>query len=201
MEGYIDIKKLTLEELLGIVNLYPWFGGARKELCTRMAAMGNDAIGDEQFVAAAMYLPSRKKVSDIVRRASDRTLTDGDVETIVKSYVVDNKPVEEDNPAPVQRKRVFAGAGDYFSQEEYDNARHEEDNVFSRYAAKARKERAAQTVHSEPAFEFFTETLAQIYVEQGYYEHAKEIYSKLILAYPEKNAYFAALIQKLDELN
>jgi hypothetical protein len=201
MEGYIDIKKLTLEELLGIVNLYPWFGGARKELCTRMAAMGDDAIGDEQFVAAAMYLPSRKKVSDIVRRASDRTLTDGDVETIVKSYVVDNKPVEEDNPAPVQRKRVFAGAGDYFSQEEYDNARHEEDNVFSRYAAKARKERAAQTVDSEPAFEFFTETLAQIYVEQGYYEHAKEIYSKLILAYPEKNAYFAALIQKLDELN
>ena len=201
MEGYIDIKKLTLEELLGIVNLYPWFGGARKELCTRMAAMGDDAIGDEQFVAAAMYLPSRKKVSDIVRRASDRTLTDGDVETIVKSYVVDNKPVEEENPAPVQRKRVFAGAGDYFSQEEYDNARHEEDNVFSRYAAKARKERAAQAVHSEPAFEFFTETLAQIYVEQGYYEHAKEIYSKLILAYPEKNAYFAALIQKLDELN
>jgi hypothetical protein len=148
-----------------------------------------------------MYLPSRKKVSDIVRRASDRTLTDGDVETIVKSYVVDNKPVEEENPAPVQRKRVFAGAGDYFSQEEYDNARHEEDNVFSRYAAKARKERASQAVHSEPAFEFFTETLAQIYVEQGYYEHAKEIYSKLILAYPEKNAYFAALIQKLDELN
>jgi hypothetical protein len=201
MEGYIDIKKLTLEELLGIVSLYPWFGGARKELCTRMAAMGDDAIGDEQFVAAAMYLPSRKKVSDIVRRASDRTLTDGDVETIVKSYVVDNKPVEEENPAPVQRKRVFAGAGDYFSQEEYDNARHEEDNVFSRYAAKARKERPSQAVHSEPAFEFFTETLAQIYVEQGYYEHAKEIYSKLILAYPEKNAYFAALIQKLDELN
>ena len=201
MEGYIDIKKLTLEELLGIVNLYPWFGGARKELCTRMAAMGDDAIGDEQFVAAAMYLPSRKKVSDIVRRASDRTLTDGDVETIVKSYVVDNKSVEEQSPTPVQRKRVFAGAGDYFSQEEYDNARHEEDNVFSRYAAKARKERAAQAVHSEPAFEFFTETLAQIYVEQGYYEHAKEIYSKLILAYPEKNAYFAALIQKLDELN
>ena len=203
MEGFIDIKKLTLEELLGIVNLYPWFGGARKELCTRMAAMGDDAVGDEQFVAAAMYLPSRKKVSDIVRRASDKALTDGDVDDIVKSYVAEQKPVEQRQPTPVQgpKKRVFAGAGDYFSQEEYDNARHEEDNVFSRYAAKARKERAQQAAHIEPAFEFFTETLAQIYVEQGYYEHAKEIYSKLILAYPEKNAYFAALIQKLDELN
>ena len=77
---------------------------------------------------------------------------------------------------------------------------HEEDNVFSRHAAKVRKERGEQA-HVEPSFELFTETLAQIYVEQGYYQHAREIYSKLILAYPEKNAYFAALIQKLDELN
>jgi len=44
---------------------------------------------------------------------------------------------------------------------------------------------------------FCTETLAQIYVDQGYYEQAKFIYSKLLLRYPEKNAYFAALIQKL----
>ena len=195
MEGYIDIKKLTLEELLGIVNLYPWFGGARKELCVRMAAMGEDALGDEQFVTAAMHLPSRRKVSDIVRGTGSETLTDGDVENVVKSYVEVQKPAEK------PKKRVFAGAGDYFSQEEYDSARHEEDNVFSRYAAKARKERMEHAPHVEPSFEFFTETLAQIYVEQGYYEHAKEIYSKLILAYPEKNAYFAALIQKLNELN
>ena len=192
--GYIDIRKLNIDELVGVVSLYPWFGGARKELCVRMAAMGDDALGDEQFVAAAMHLPSRRKVSDIVRGVAGSTLTDGDVENIVKSYVAEQVPVEK------PKKRVFAGAGDYFSQEEYDSARHEEDNVFSRYAAKARKERAEHAAHVEPSFEFFTETLAQIYVEQGYYEHAKEIYSKLILAYPEKNAYFAALIQKMDEL-
>ena len=46
---------------------------------------------------------------------------------------------------------------------------------------------------------FCTETMAQIYAEQGYFEQAKDIYSKLILAYPEKNAYFAALIRKLNE--
>ena len=37
--------------------------------------------------------------------------------------------------------------------------------------------------------------------DQGYYEQAKDIYSKLILAYPEKNAYFAALIEKLNQEN
>ncbi len=192
MEGYIDIKKLTLDELMSIINLYPWFGGARVELCSRMAG----EISEEQFAAAAMYLPSRKKLADIRRRASGKTLTDAAVEDIIKSYVLAKEQPKVEQP----KRRVYAGAGDYFSQEEYDQARHEEDNVFSRHAAKVRKEKGEQA-HVEPSFELFTETLAQIYVEQGYYQHAREIYSKLILAYPEKNAYFAALIQKLDELN
>lgn len=48
--------------------------------------------------------------------------------------------------------------------------------------------------------DFCTETLAQIYAEQGYFEQAKRIYGKLILAFPEKSAYFASLIGKLDNL-
>ena len=192
MQGNIDIKKLTLDELMSIINLYPWFGGARVELCSRMAG----EISEEQFAAAAMYLPSRKKLADMRRRANGKALTDAAVEDIIKSYVVPKEQPKVEQP----KRRVYAGAGDYFSQEEYDQARHEEDNVFSRHAAKVRKERGEQA-HVEPSFELFTETLAQIYVEQGYYQHAREIYSKLILAYPEKNAYFAALIQKLDELN
>ena len=192
MGGYIDIRKLTLEELLSVINLYPWFGGARIELCSRMAG----EISEEQFAAAAMYLPSRRKLADMRRRSSGKVLTDAAVEDIIKSYVAAKEQPKVEQP----KRRVYAGAGDYFSQEEYDQARHEEDNVFSRHAAKVRRERGDQN-HGEPSFELFTETLAQIYAEQGYYEHAKDIYSKLILAYPEKNAYFAALIQKLDELN
>ena len=196
MNGFIDIKRLTLDELMGIINLYPWFSGARFELCSRMAGMGVESISEDQYAAAAMYLPSRKKLVDRMRGVRSSVLTDDAVEDIIKSYVVERDKVTEATP----KRRVYAGAGDYFSQEEYDRARHEEDNVFSKYAAKARRERAEQS-HTEPVFDFFTETLAQIYAEQGYYEQAKDIYSKLILAYPEKNAYFAALIQKLDELN
>ena len=36
----IDIKRLNLDELLGVVSIYPWYAGARKELCSRMAASG-----------------------------------------------------------------------------------------------------------------------------------------------------------------
>ena len=76
-----------------------------------------------------------------------------------------------------------------------------DDNVFSKYAAKARQDAPTVSGVSAVEFDLYTETLAQIYAEQGYYDQSKEIYSKLILAYPEKSAYFAALIQKLNELN
>ena len=48
---------------------------------------------------------------------------------------------------------------------------------------------------------YITETLAEIYAQQGYLEQAKNIYSKLILRYPEKSAYFATLIEKLNNIN
>ena len=43
-----------------------------------------------------------------------------------------------------------------------------------------------------------SETLARIYADQGNTDRAIRIYQKLSLLYPEKNGYFAALIQKLE---
>ncbi len=48
--------------------------------------------------------------------------------------------------------------------------------------------------------EYFTETLARIYIKQGRYQKALDIISRLSSKYPQKNAYFADQIRFLEKL-
>ena len=47
---------------------------------------------------------------------------------------------------------------------------------------------------------FVTETLAKVYERQGDYKRAARAYKNLMLKYPEKSSYFAALQKKAEEL-
>ena len=93
--GYIDISKLTLDELVGVVNLYPWFGGARMELCERMRRIGGDGLSENQYAEAAMYVASRTKMADMVRSSVSQDWTDADVEKLLKSFLSEEETSEE----------------------------------------------------------------------------------------------------------
>ena len=191
MNSYINLKALNLNELVGVVNLYPWYGAARKELCRRMAQLGGDAWGVEQYSDSAMYVGNRASILDLVREKS-ADYEDKDLQELLRSYISEAAPEEEEG------RKVRVVGGDFFTQAQYDKVRREEDNVFSRFASKSKgtQENVQDDLLGD---EFCTETLAQIYLDQGYYEQARHIYSRLLLKFPEKNTYFAALIQKLDE--
>lgn len=53
---------------------------------------------------------------------------------------------------------------------------------------------------SDPS-EVISETLAEILVEQGYFSKAIDMYLRLSLAFPEKSAYFAEIIKKIQKDN
>ncbi len=179
MVGKRDIAALNLDELIEVVNLYPWFGAAQKELCIRMAGRW----GEEDFARAALHIASRRMVAKIALAGREKQWSDTEVSTLLQTY-------------STPQRKVRAVGGDFFSQNDYDQVRREDDKIFSSFAAKAvsgKEENADLDILDD----FCTEPIAQIYSEQGYFEQAKYIYSKLILRYPEKNAYFAAQIEKL----
>jgi predicted Zn-dependent protease len=62
------------------------------------------------------------------------------------------------------------------------------------------EEKVDEVVESNPEEEYFTETLARIYIKQGRYSKALEIIQRLSLQFPKKNAYFADQIRFLEKL-
>ena len=192
--SHINIHTLTLDELVGVVNLYPWYGGARMELCRRMSAMGTIGSDERELAAEALFVQDRGKLAALVRRASQADCSDKDVRELLAAYLQPAAPSSpEEAPAGV---RVVGG--DYFSQAQYDNVKKGSDNIFSRFAVQIRSEASPGSEETSPvADRFATETLARIFAEQGRPEEAKRIYSRLILDIPEKSAYFASLIDSL----
>lgn len=203
MERYINLKSLSVDELAGVVNLYPWFGLARKELCERVSRLGGSSWGVAQYADAAMYIPSRTMIADILRSAGKEDCSDADANELLKKYISENQnntKGESGQTKPEDKPRqVYVVGGDYFSQAQYDSIERSDTVPDFRGLSDAEKENMRKDDGKSGEMDFCTETLAQIYAEQGYYERAKEIYSQLILAYPEKNVYFAALIEKLNK--
>ena len=203
------LEKMSLAELRGQLSMTPWFAAAHIELVRRVSAIG-PGVGSE-FEKAALNVWSRAALYRIVNEASGkRDFTDADITEAIRAGLnagkEDNGTGEghtagqSENAAP----RVIVLGGDYFSREDLDSLK-AEDRIFSLLGRNAGTEGTAE--EPEPAspdkpfddMRFYTETLAAIYAEQGYFDKAKEVYGKLILLYPEKSAYFASLIEKLKQ--
>lgn len=201
-DRHIDLKSMDIDTLAGVVNMYPWFGAARKELCLRISQLGGKSMGDSDYSTNALYIGSRRIVSDIVRAASTKDYSDKDLENVLKALTASETIPEANAPAPAEtpKRAARAAGGDFFSQDDYDSVRDESDELFHNLAVTSTKENTKEKTGGNILDAFCTETLARIYIEQGHFEPAKYIYSQLILRYPEKSAYFASLIEKLGQL-
>ena len=125
----LTLSSLSMDELAGVLNRYPWYGGAHMELCRRMVRSGGGSWGVAQYAGEALHIVSRRAVADLVRRSRDEDWSDLDVEKILKSYI--SAPAAAPQPSPVYERKVSRGPvpGDYFSQEAYAEVSREEDRA------------------------------------------------------------------------
>lgn len=191
LQWQIGKDKQTLEELEDIVRRYPWFAVAHKEIYLQMVSKGEEFLL-EGIKRSSPYLYSREGLVIGVKRGN---LSKGQT------------PVSEPKKiviAPIEKKEreIFVVGGDYFGLDDYNEVKSSSNNVVDSFKSdfsptvdvKVKVDKGNDHFADD---EYCTETLAKIYYQQGCYKRALEVYEKLILLYPEKNTYFAALKEEI----
>ncbi len=188
----MELKKLSISELEELLELYPWFAVARKELLLRKGKAGDEELYGAA-AASGIHLLSRAYLVKSVKESIKERFDESDI--IIKK------------PAHAEHKlKYYVVGGDYFSQEDFKELERSGEAFKETFKINP----ISSTLSSLPDFDFekreskeddsdqfYTETLARIYVEQEFYNQALSIYEKLILLYPEKSAYFASLIENV----
>lgn len=186
----VDIA--TLEEL---VVKYPWYSLGHLELYRQMNKRGKEH-GKAYLNIVASHIYSRT----VLYQYDNFFREDFTLEPVAE--IVVNKA----------EKPFYIIGGEYFSKDDFESVKFDQSHPVDKFIiekpsiSKVKEEfsNILEDINSADIFEddnFYTETLAKIYSEQGFYKRAIDIYAKLILLYPEKSAYFAALAQELKSKN
>ena len=207
--------------LLMLQNLYLLHDPSFDEELRRAAIYVTDRKAIFQMIEAAHY-QLRQQLSSSTSTTSQTSSTSPTRTIDLIDNFLDSIPQEESDkkvqrkPTPVdasveyvayllsseETEQHTSNAPDMKGQELIDNFLEQEQG---RILLNELPQYTQETVNNENADEeveeeYFTETLARIYIKQGHYEKALGIIERLSERYPKKNAYFADQMRFLEKL-
>lgn len=207
--------------LLMLQNLYLLHDPAFDEELRRAAVYITDRKIIFQMVEAAHYQLRQQKLSkkSSTSQASSTStpvsrtidLIDNFLDSIPQDETTDEKPKRKPTPADAAVDYVaylLATEDDY--DDDKPTPQMKGQNLIDTFLEQE-KGRIMLDLPEEPSDddhdheeegeeEYFTETLARIYIKQGRYQRALDIITRLSERYPKKNAYFADQIRFLEKL-
>jgi tetratricopeptide (TPR) repeat protein len=191
------IDDLSAKSLERIVQEYPWYSYAREQLLYKMVSVEPQCL-ENQYREHVIYFARRGEILSRARKIAKGEAKQAEIE--VPEYEIPQPEIKE------KPKYVVVG-GDYFSPDDFNSLGADEKIADFKIGLPCKEDSEAVEVATKSegvdyeAVEFFTETLAKIYTDQGYYDKAIEVYAKLILLYPEKSTYFATLVNEIKSKN
>ena len=222
-----QLNKETLHKLREYVAVAPYHQVARLLYLQNLFLLHDATFGDE-LRRAALFIPNRKVLFDMVegnnyevrtqahplkQEATEAPESADRTQSLIESFLATT--VE----AGVERTRKLTTAdatSDYaaflLAMDDIEpEAQQADDDRIDSYLNQTTERIVLQ---DEPEYtpdlsenevtgaeeEYFTETLAKIYIKQGNYDKAIEIITKLNLNYPKKSSYFADQLRFLRKL-
>ena len=186
MEKKTDVGEYNAAQLERVLFFYPWYSYARVKMMEKLAEADVESA-EQKLRESAAYCPDPGRLFALFTEQSVK-----ESENIIDFEAISSVAKETE-----QTKYVMVGA-DYFSPEDLRSAEDEElDNVRIDPAKAVDDAGQVPPAADFDISDFYTETLARIYAGQGYYDEAVKVCAKLILLYPEKSAYFAALADEI----
>jgi len=162
-----------------------------------------DEVKDEQPIAVEQPINPETKGPEIVSKPTEKevAVTIADIEAYLEGKTDDSlsdlaSPVK-DNPLPLLKHQDLID--NFLQASETSDIYVRMDKQEAAVEKKAEEPKQADEPKNESE-EFFTETLARIYIKQHKFEKAIKIFKRLSLKYPEKSIYFVDQIRFFEKL-
>ena len=216
------MREKDLSLLEKYIVRYPWYGNGYVGIFEKMCTIDKESARIYLAKAAARTYSRgflyRLFNSDSIVLAHDEDTIEGNfaVNEQMPEPILDEMPEivldEMSDIVPDNMPKFVLAGGDYFSRRDFEEIELDRSKPLDNFIAEkpsllrsAIEEGSLETLSNKEneiseSFtdaEFYTETLANIYIEQGFYKRALDVYSKLILLYPEKSSYFASLVKEI----
>lgn len=203
MDNQTALDENSLRELRDVIEEYPYFQNAHllylKNLFCTEKILFDTQVSHYQNTA---YIPDRAIFYDLIRKKEEPPNRDNEIGEDKYEKTTKLAGIDWEKELAKQSGKTESNENHQKNNENQkliENFIQKQPNI-ERNKSPSEEKRHLAKDSTKPKDDFITDTLAKIYVKQGYYEKAIEAYRKLSLKYPKKNTYFARQIEKIEQI-